>query len=248
MKPRSVIITGGGTGLGRATARRFAAQGDRVLIVGRTAAKLEEAAEGYDDIRTLAADITKPGEGERIVQAALDHYGQLDVLVNNAGVGVFAPMGQIEFEQAHTQFDTNVLGPIFLTQAALDPLEAAGGTIVNISSAGSLGIRAWPENSVYWATKAALNVLTRCWASGLASRGIRVLSLAPGVADTGIGERIGWTEEQYQGFLSGVAAQVPAGRVGTPEEMAWWITTLVHPEATYATGSILPIDGGLSLT
>ncbi|MFC9745665.1 SDR family NAD(P)-dependent oxidoreductase [Streptomyces niveus] len=243
-----MIITGGGTGIGRATARRFAGKGDRVLIVGRTAASLDEAAEGHDDIRTLTTDITAPGAGEEVVQAALREFGRIDVLVNNAGIGVFAPLAKLDRDAAERQYATNVLAPTFLARAALDALEESGGTIVNVSSAGSLGIQAFPDNSVYWSTKSALNHLTRTWAVELAPRGIRVVSVAPGVTDTGIGERVGMSAEQYRRFLGEMGGRIPLGRVAAAEDVAWWITTLADPEGRYATGAILAVDGGLSLT
>ncbi|GHB16664.1 ketoreductase [Streptomyces viridiviolaceus] len=248
MTPRTVIITGGGTGIGRAAAHRFAAQGDRVLVVGRTAAALEAAADGHDRIRTLVADVTEPGAGEKVVEAALRAYGRLDVLVNNAGTGTFAPLAKLDRDATQQQLATNLVGPAFLAQAALDALEAAGGTIVNVSSAGSLGIQGFPDNSVYWATKAALNHFTRTWAVELAPRGIRVVSVAPGVTDTGIGERVGMSADEYRAFLDRLAERIPLGRVATPEDVAWWITTLADPAGRYMTGAVVPVDGGLSLT
>jgi NAD(P)-dependent dehydrogenase (short-subunit alcohol dehydrogenase family) len=248
MKPRSVIITGGGTGIGRATARRFAAEGDQVLVVGRTAETLAETANGHDNIRTLVTDLTHPDAAGSVVAAAVAAFGGVDILVNNAAVAVFAPLEKLDRDSVEEQIRVNLLAPTMLAQAALDPLEASGGTIVNVSSAGSLGIRAFPENAVYWATKSALNSLTRAWAMELAGRGIRVLSVAPGVVDTGIGERMGWPAEAYQAFLKETATKIPAGRVGDPADIAWWIHTVTRPEAGYATGSIVPVDGGLSLT
>lgn len=248
MTPRTVIITGGGTGIGRATARRFAGQGDRVLVVGRTPAALDETAEGHDGIRTLVADITEPGAGETVVEAALRAFGRVDVLVNNAGTGTFAPLAKLDRAATEHQVAVNLIAPAFVAQAALDALEATGGTIVNVSSAGSLGIQGFPDNSVYWATKAALNHFTRTWAVELAPRGIRVVSVAPGVTDTGIGERVGMSAEEYQGFLGRLAERIPLGRVARPEDVAWWITALADPEGRYMTGAVVPVDGGLSLT
>lgn len=247
MTPRTVIITGAGTGIGRAAARRFAAAGENVLVVGRTAGPLQETARGHERIRTLVADITAPQAAGEVVAAALKEFGRLDVLVNNAAVGVFSSLEHMDRAETERQIATNMVAPLFLTQAALDALTETAGTVVNVSSAGSLGIQAFPDNSVYWATKSALNHFTRTWAVELAPRGIRVVSVAPGVTETGIGERAGMSAEEYRSFLDTMAERIPAGRAATPEELAWWVTTLADPGAGYMTGAVVPVDGGLSL-
>ncbi|MFE3683906.1 SDR family NAD(P)-dependent oxidoreductase [Streptomyces sp. NPDC059095] len=247
--PRGVIVTGGGTGIGRATARAFADRGDRVLVVGRTPATLAGTAEGHPGISVLAADLTDPDTPGAVTAAALDAFGRIDVLVNNAATGGFASLAQTTRETVIDQLGSNLLAPLLLTRQTLDARGAAGGgTVLNIGSAGALGLRAWPENGVYGAAKAGLDFLTRTWAVELAPRGIRVLGLAPGVIDTGIGERSGMSQEAYAGFLQQIAARVPAGRVGRPEDIAWWAVQLADPRAAYATGAVLAVDGGLSLT
>ncbi|MYX17154.1 SDR family oxidoreductase [Streptomyces sp. SID8374] len=244
-----MIITGGGSGIGRAAALRFAERGDRVLVVGRTEATLEETAAGHENIRSLVADVTGPGAGERVVEAALGAFGRLDVLVNNAATGTFAPLAKLDRTAVERQFTTDLVAPAFLAQAALDALEETGGTIVNVSTAASLTTQGFPDNAVYMAAKAGLNQFTRAWAVELAPRGIRVVSVAPGVTDTGIGLRVGMSDAQYQGFLEQISQRIPFGRVATPEEVAWWITTLAEPGGgSYMTGAIVPVDGGLTLT
>jgi C-7 ketoreductase len=143
---------------------------------------------------------------------------------------------------------TNLLAPVFLTQRALPALEATGGVVVNVSSAGSLGRRAWPENSVYGMAKVALDFLTRTWALELAPRGIRSVGVAPGVVDTGVGVRAGMPAEAYEAFLGEMAQRIPAGRVGRPRDIAWWVVQLTRPEAAYANGTVVAVDGALSLT
>ncbi|MEU3793637.1 SDR family NAD(P)-dependent oxidoreductase [Streptomyces fructofermentans] len=247
--PRGVVVTGGGTGIGRAVARAFADRGDRVLIVGRTPATLAGTAEGHPGITVLTADLTAPDTPRAVTDTALDTFGRIDVLVNNAATGGFASLAETKRETAGEQLDSNLLAPLLLTRQALDALAAdGGGTVLNIGSAGALGRRAWPENGVYGAAKAGLDFLTRTWAVELAPRGVRVLGLAPGVIDTGIGERSGMSREAYEGFLRQIAARVPAGRVGRPEDIAWWAVQLTDPRAAYATGAVLAVDGGLSLT
>ncbi|MBQ0848989.1 SDR family oxidoreductase [Streptomyces sp. BH-SS-21] len=247
--PRGVIVTGGGTGIGRAVARAFADRGDRVLVVGRTPATLARTAEGRPGIDVLTADLTDPDTPRAVTDAALNAFGRIDVLVNNAASGGFAALAETKREAARDQLDTNLLAPLLLTRQTLDALAAdGGGTVLNIGSAGALYRRAWPENGIYGAAKAGLDFLTRTWAVELAARGIRVLGLAPGVIDTGIGERSGMTPEAYAGFLQHIATVVPAGRVGRPEDVAWWAVQLTDPRAAYATGAVLAVDGGLSLT
>ncbi|MFE1956151.1 MULTISPECIES: SDR family NAD(P)-dependent oxidoreductase [Streptomyces] len=246
---KAVVVTGGGTGIGAATARAFAEDGAHVLVVGRSEATLKETADGYQDrIRVLAADISDAGAPERVVESALREFGRLDVLVNNAAVTGFTGLEGLDRDTVAAHLGTNLLAPVFLTQRALDALEATKGVVVNVSSAGSLGLRAWPDNSVYGMAKVAMDFLTRTWAVELAPRGIRSVGIAPGVVDTGVGVRAGMPQEAYDGFLAQMAGRIPAGRVGRPEDIAWWIVQLTRPEAAYANGTVLAVDGALSVT
>ncbi|MEV4432817.1 SDR family oxidoreductase [Streptomyces sp. NPDC049585] len=246
---RSVIVTGGGSGIGRALAHAFADAGDEVLVVGRTAGALAGTAEGRPAIRTLTLDITAP-DAPAVLAGAVkqDLGGRVDVLVNNAAVAAFGELGRLDADRVRDQVATNLVAPLLLTQALLGPLEEAAGVVVNVSSAGALGRRAWPGNAVYGATKAGLDLLTRSWAVELGPLGIRVVGLAPGVVDTGAGVRAGMSQEDYAGFLSATGPRVPLRRVGRPEEVAWWVLRLAEPQAGYVSGAVLALDGGLSLT
>ncbi|MFD9967432.1 SDR family NAD(P)-dependent oxidoreductase [Streptomyces sp. NPDC059015] len=246
--PGPVVVTGGGSGIGRAVARAFADEGAAVLVVGRTAADLAGTAKGYDTIRTLAVDLTEADAPGKVVETALRELGGIDVLVNNAAALGHRSLADVDAEQVTTQLGTNLAAPVLLTRCALDALAAGGGTVVNVSSSGARGSRAWPGNGVYGAAKAALDFLTRTWAVELAPRGIRVVGVAPGLVDSGFAERAGMSAEQYDGMLHHVGALTPQGRVGTPEDIAWWITQLTRPGAHHLTGAVLPVDGGLSLT
>lgn len=245
---KAVIVTGGGTGIGAATARAFAESGAHVLVVGRSEPTLKETADGHDRIRVLAADIHDHDAPKLIVETALAEFGRLDVLVNNAAVTGFASLEGLDRASVRAQLGTNLIAPVFLTQQALDALQATGGVVVNVSSAGSLGRRAWPENSVYGMAKVALDFLTRTWAVELAPRGIRSVGIAPGVVDTGVGVRAGMPPQAYEAFLGEMAQRIPAGRVGRPQDIAWWIVQLTRPEAAYANGTVLAVDGALSVT
>ncbi|MEV7794549.1 SDR family oxidoreductase [Streptomyces sp. NPDC087512] len=242
LSSRTVVVTGAGTGIGRATARAFAAEGAHVVAVGRRSRPLEETAAGHDRIVPLPVDITAEGEPERIVRTVLAAHGRLDVLVNNAGIVRSGALGTLTPELMADQLATNLVAPVLLAQAALPSLETSGGVIVNVST--SVGQRAWPGNSVYAATKTALELLTRSWAVELAPRGARVVAVAPGAIDTPIGEHQGLTPERMAAVRKWQSAHTPLGRIGRPEEVAWAITRLAAPAASFVTGVVLPVDGG----
>ncbi|SIR52728.1 SDR family NAD(P)-dependent oxidoreductase [Micromonospora avicenniae] len=242
---KAVIVTGGGTGIGRATARAFAAQGAGVLVVGRTASRLAETAQGLPGVRPLVADVAAPGAAEMIVGAALDHFGRVDVLVNNAAVVRRTPRDDTSGRQAAGQMvATNLLAPMYLAQAALPQLATHAGVVVNVSTA--IGQRGWPmpDGGLYVALKAALETLTRTWAVQFAPHGVRVAAVAPGPIATPIAQHQGLDPGQAAALRTALIAHVPLGRIGQPDEVAFWITQLARPEAAYTTGVVIPVDGG----
>ncbi|OMI39580.1 SDR family NAD(P)-dependent oxidoreductase [Streptomyces sparsogenes] len=238
-----MLITGGGTGIGRATAQRFADAGAEVLIVGRTAERLAETAEGRPRIRTFVADVAEPDAPDDVVAAAVEAFGRIDVLVNNAAITRPAPLGAIDRKVAEEQLATNLLAPVFLTQHALPHLET-GAAIVNVTS--NPPHYGWRDNSVYGSTKVALDFLTHTWAVELAQRGIRVLSVAPGITATPVLSHAGVPEERIVAMGKELRARIPLGRIAQPGEIAWWIVNATRPEAGYLTGTIIRVDGGLS--
>jgi NAD(P)-dependent dehydrogenase (short-subunit alcohol dehydrogenase family) len=243
---KAVVVTGGGTGIGRATARAFAEQGAEVLVVGRTAARLAETATEAPGIRPLVADIAAPGAAELIVSTATEAFGRIDVLVNNAAVVRQMRFGDIQqtWAAAEEMIAVNLLAPVCLTQAAVDHLSTSAGVVINVSTA--IGLRGWPipGTELYAATKAALDTLTRSWAVHLAPRGVRVVAVAPGPIDTPISQHQGLTPEQIDALRETLIGHVPLRRIGRPEEVAFWIVRLAQPEAGFTTGVVLPVDGG----
>ena len=242
---RTVIVTGGGSGIGRATALRFAAAGAGVLVIGRTLSRLEETAAGHPAIRPFAADIAEPSAPARIVEHAVDVFGRIDVLVNNAAITRPALLGEIDAELTRQQVATNLLAPLTLAQECLPCLRASRGVIVNVTSNPPL--RGWPGNSVYGATKVALDFLTRTWAVELGSSGVRVVSIAPGATDTPVLLNAGFTPKEAAARGQNGLSRIPLGRRAQPEEIAWWITTVAGPDAADVTGAVLRVDGGVAV-
>jgi meso-butanediol dehydrogenase/(S,S)-butanediol dehydrogenase/diacetyl reductase len=241
---KAVIVTGGGTGIGRATARAFAEQGAQVLVVGRTAGSLAETARDVPGIRTLTVDIAAPEAPELVVRTAAAEFGRIDVLVNNAAVVRRAVDGNLARAAAEDMLATNLLAPMYLTEAALPHLVDTSGLVVNVST--SIGQRGWPlpDAALYAAGKSALEALTRSWAVQFAPRGVRVVAVAPGPVATPIGHHQGLTVEENEVLRRRLIAHVPLGRIGEPAEVAFWIVALAQPGAAYTTGVVLPVDGG----
>lgn len=239
-----VIVTGGSSGIGKAAARHFAQQGGSVLITGRHAEALKVAA-NHERIAWIAADISQEESAPAIVARALELWGHLDILVNNAAKVSLMPLESIEAEQMYTMFQTNVFGPTWLSKAALPALSQAKGAIVNVSSAAAqiASVRAsLPQTSYYAASKAALEHLTRYWAVELAPRGIRVNAIAPGpTATPGNAAFIQSVTREGSPVASTSASS------GAPEDIATWIAAVADPSSRWLTGQVITVDGGIQL-
>ena len=246
LENRVVIITGGGSGIGRAAAIRFTEVGAKVLITGRRAELLEQTAEEHPNLAALVADVSRPEDNRRMVEEALRRWDRVDVLVNNAAAMAQQPLGEVQPDTVTRIFATNVLGPTMLVQAALPQLERSRGAVVNISS--TYGHKPAPLISHYAASKAALEHLTRCWALELAARGIRVNAVAPGPTESPALSNFGLTLDETEEIQRREAAMIPLGRRGVAEEVARWIVLLASPREDWITGQVIAVDGGLSVT
>lgn len=242
LENKTSIVTGGSSGIGRAVAERFAKEGARVLIVGRKEDALRETAATSDKISYVVGDITKTETIERIMQAVEERFnGQLDILVNNAGWCPVQPITEITIEDYDRAFSLDVRALVELTVHALPKIRAAKGCILNLSSVGATH-RA-PNLSMYVGAKAAVENFTRVWALELAADGVRVNAIAPGAIRTNIWNATDLSPEDAKKHEEGIAAGIPFGRFGVPEEVANVAAFLVSDEASYVSGAVYAVDG-----
>jgi NAD(P)-dependent dehydrogenase (short-subunit alcohol dehydrogenase family) len=241
-----VIVTGGGSGIGRAAALRFARQGDKVLVTGRRSGPIEDTAAGHPNIAGLIADAASAEDARRTIARAVDTWGRVDALVNNAGAGAILPLEDTTVDRIKDIFSVNVFGPSLLAAAALPHLRVNRGTIVNVSS--TFGRKPVAGLAHYAASKAALEHLTRCWALELAPLGVRVNAVAAGPTESdALTGMMGLSPEQAAAVKEQERARIPLGRRGVPDDVAEWIVRLVGPASEWMTGQVVAVDGGLGL-
>ncbi len=236
------VVTGGGSGIGRAIAEKLAKEGANVIIVGRTEASLKETAEADKKITYLVGDITKNETIEQIIKTVQDKFGRLDILVNNAGWCPVQPITEVTIADYDKAFSLDVRALVNMTIHALPLIREAKGNILNISSVGATH-RA-KNLSMYVGAKAAVENFTRVWALELAEDGVRVNAIAPGAIRTNIWNVTDLSPEEAKKHEEGIAATIPCGRFGAPEEIANVAAFLVSDEASYVSGAIYAVDGG----
>ena len=237
------LITGGSSGLGLATAKRFVAEGAYVFITGRRQPEVDAAAKEIgENVTGVRGDISKLADLDHLFATIKEAKGRLDILFANAGGGAFVPLEEVTEEHFDKYFGINVKGTLFTVQKAL-PLMSSGASIVLNGS--MVSIKGFPAFSVYSATKAALRSFARSWASDLKGRNIRVNVVAPGTVITpGYKSELGLTDEQIEQMKEQAAATTPLGRTGTPDEIAAAVLFLASDESSYINGVELFVDGG----
>jgi len=244
LKGKVAVITGGNSGIGLATAQRFADEGAHVFITGRRQSELDAAVKQIGkNVTGVQGDVSNLADLDRLYATVKQEKGYIDILFANAGGGEFAPLGAITEEHFDKTFNSNVKGLLFTVQKALPLLQDGASIILNASITASKGMEAF---SVYSATKAAVRSFARCWTLDLKNRKIRVNAISPGPIDTPGLSGLAQTEEQVQQMKSGLASSVPLGRLGTPDEIAKAVVFLASDDSSYVTGIELFVDGGMA--
>ncbi|MFE2385840.1 SDR family oxidoreductase [Streptomyces misionensis] len=241
LEGKTAVVTGGSTGIGLATAARLASEGAHVFITGRRKEALDRAVESIgDSVTAVPGDIAQPADLDRLYEAVRDRGRGLDVLFANAGTATLGPLEQATEEQFDQIFGVNVRGTLHTVQKALPLLNDGASVIINDSIRADDGREAF---GLYAASKAAIRSLARTWANELKGRGVRVNTVAPGAIDTpGVDIAIG--EENADAVKAELAAGVPIGRRGRPEEVAAAVAFLASADSSFMLGTTLHVNGG----
>jgi len=234
------LVTGGGTGIGRAVAEALVAGGAKVVVTGRREEPLKQLAGQYPDaVRYITTDVTEKGAPADAVRFVIEQFDRLDVLVNSAGLGTLAPLVELNDDALEQTLGVNVRGLLITIREAIPHLSKSGGAVVNISS--TLAQASMPGAAAYSGAKAAVERTTSALAVELGPQGIRLNSVAPGLTETDMSAGI------PQEMLDGMIAQTPLGRLGQPEDIARAVAFLASDDASWITGQVLQSSGGLML-
>jgi len=246
---KSALITGGGTGIGQAMALAFAREGAQVAIAGRRKNKLEETLRLLQDTGcsalALECDVTKAADTIRAVKSAEDAFGKLNILVNNAGALSVSTVETISEDDWDDVMATNIKGPFLMSRAALPALRrAGGGSIINVGSV--LGIVAIRDRAAYCASKGAVSMLTRAMALDHAHDQIRVNCLCPSIVESDMTRNFFAETEAARAARESRLASIPLGRFGKPNDIAGLAVFLASDESSWMTGTVIPVDGGVT--
>ena len=244
LEGKTALITGGNSGIGLATAKRFVNEGAYVFITGRREPELAAAVKEIGrNVTGVQGDVSNLGDLDRLFAQIKREKGKLDIVFANAGVARFAALGTITEDLYDSIFDINVKGLLFTVQKALPLLPDGASIILNASIVASKGL---PANSVYSATKAAIRSFARTWTTDLKDRRIRVNAVSPGSIDTPGLSNLLASSETGQQRMKMISNAVPLGRVGTPDEIAKAVVFLASDDSSYVTGTELFVDGGFA--
>lgn len=244
LKGKRSLVTGGTSGIGLEIARQFIAEGARVIVTGMQEETLAAARQELGpQALALKSDAGEVQEQARLAALVAEHFGQLDVAVLNAGIGVFRPLEQWDEAAFDRSFAVNFKGPFFLLQALLPLLANPASVVLTGSVNAHIGM---PHSSVYSATKAALRSLARTMSGELAHRGVRVNTLSPGPVRTPIYQKLGLPTQDLQQMEASILAGLPVGRFGSPSEIANAAVFLASDESAFALGSEFVLDGGFT--
>ena len=234
------LITGGGTGIGKAIAEALVAEGAKVVVTARREQPLKQlAADHPQAVRYITTDVTEKGAPAKAVRFVTEQFDRLDILINNAGVGAVAPLVELDDEAIQRTYGVNVQGALITTREAIPHLSKNGGSVINISS--TLAQASMSGAAAYSGSKAAIERLTSALAVELGPQGIRVNSVAPGLTKTDMSDGV------PQEMIDGMVAQTPLGRIGQPEDIAKAVAFLASDDASWITGQVLQSSGGLML-
>jgi NAD(P)-dependent dehydrogenase (short-subunit alcohol dehydrogenase family) len=250
LQDRVALITGASSGIGAATARRFAQAGAQVALIGRNEKTLQELTESITkaggQAYPIVSDLSAADGPKQAVEKTLAQLGKIDILVNAAGIITMGSIANTTMAAWDEMMHINLRVVFEMMQLVLPHMSTSQGNIVNISSV--TGLRSFPGVLAYCVSKAAVDQLTRCAALELAERGIRVNAVNPGVVITNLHRRSGMSEENYEAFLERSKTTHPIGRPGTAEEVAELVLFLASDQAGWITGATYAIDGGRALT
>jgi len=244
LEGKTALITGGTTGIGRATAELFIEHGARVAITGQDAQRVAEAAQALGPQAIgVRADVSVPADMDALARRLQSEFGQLDIVFANAGIAKPRPLADIDATHLTELLDINVKGVVLTMQKTLPLLRKPASVILTGSTVAELGSASM---SVYAATKAAVRSLARSWSAELAQQGVRVNVISPGPIETPIFGKMGLPNEAIQAWAAQIGSKVPMGRFGQPLEVAKAVLFLASDDSSYMLGESILVDGGMA--